>query len=72
MAHTFSEPGAIFRTTFTPRYTPGPAPHVTVPDESAEWVVGIFLEAIPLVGTLVITTYQHDSKPHKYIPLIPN
>lgn len=54
MAHTFSEPGAIFRTTFTPRYTPGPAPHVTVPDESAEWVVGIFLEAIPLVGTLVI------------------
>lgn len=35
---------------------PSAAAHITVPGESAQWAVGIFLEAIPALGRLVITT----------------
>lgn len=37
------------------RTHPGPAPHTTTPGEPAQWAVGIFLEALPALGQLVIT-----------------
>lgn len=51
---THPVPGAL--DTFVPSYTPGAAPHITMAGESVQRTVGIFLEAIPTLGWLVITT----------------